>query len=70
MTKQQRQEAGIIDLPATLADALELLKTDEVITNALGSHLLEHFIEAKEIEWDMFRTFIHPWERDQYLAQS
>lgn len=69
MSKEQRIEHGIIDLPATLAQALELLKTNEVITNALGSHLFERFIEAKEIEWDMFRTQVHAWEREQYLTQ-
>ncbi|MFD6441362.1 hypothetical protein ACFWDG_16445, partial [Peribacillus sp. NPDC060186] len=40
----------------------------EVIKEALGDHLLEHFIEAKEIEWDMFRTQVHPWEREQYMS--
>ncbi|MFC5464238.1 type I glutamate--ammonia ligase [Lederbergia graminis] len=69
MTKEQREEIGIVDLPATLAQALENLKKDEILKDALGSHLLEHFIEAKEIEWDMFRTQVHPWERDQYMTQ-
>ncbi|MBM7619080.1 glutamine synthetase [Bacillus tianshenii] len=69
MNKEERVAAGIADLPATLAAALEELKSNEVIQAALGEHLLEHFIEAKEIEWDMFRTQVHPWERDQYLSQ-
>ncbi|MFD3445585.1 type I glutamate--ammonia ligase [Microbacteriaceae bacterium 4G12] len=68
MTKEEREQAGIIDLPATLAQALDRLQSDEVICGALGEHLLEHFIEAKEIEWDMFRTQVHPWERDQYMS--
>jgi len=68
MSKEEREEVGIIDLPATLAAALDLLKTDEVIVNALGEHLFEHFVEAKEIEWDIFRTQVHPWERDQYMS--
>ncbi|WP_422851107.1 hypothetical protein, partial [Bacillus paralicheniformis] len=21
------------------------------------------------IEWDMFRTQVHPWEREQYMSQ-
>ncbi|MBA9024764.1 MULTISPECIES: type I glutamate--ammonia ligase [Bacillaceae] len=67
MTKEEREENGIVDLPATLFAALEKLKEDEVIMDALGDHLLEHFIEAKEIEWDMFRTQVHPWEREQYM---
>ena len=56
-------------LPATLAQALDTLQSNEVMIAALGEHLLEHFIEAKEIEWDMFRTQVHPWERDQYMTQ-
>lgn len=69
LSKKQREELGIIDLPATLADAIELLKSDEVMTKALGRHLFERFVEAKEIEWDLFRTQVHPWEREQYLTQ-
>ncbi|KKK39514.1 glutamine synthetase [Mesobacillus campisalis] len=67
MDKEERTEEGITDLPPTLAAALEQLKKDEVICAALGGHILEHFIEAKEIEWDMFRTQVHPWEREQYM---
>lgn len=67
MSKEEREEVGIIDLPPTLHAAIETLLADEVIKDALGAHLLEHFIEAKEIEWDMFRTQVHQWERDQYL---
>ncbi|KOP83839.1 glutamine synthetase [Bacillus sp. FJAT-21945] len=69
MSKEERIENGVVDLPSTLAHALENLKSDEVITSALGVHLFEHFIEAKEIEWDMFRTQVHPWEREQYILQ-
>ena len=68
MTKEERVENGIIDLPATLAQALEQLKQDEIITGALGTHLLEHFMKAKEMEWDQFRISVHPWEREQYFA--
>ena len=68
MSKEERIEEGIIDLPATLAQALDQLKSDEVIVAGLGEHIMEHFVEAKEIEWDMFRTVVHPWEREQYMS--
>jgi glutamine synthetase len=68
MSKEERVAEGIEDLPATLAQALENLKSDEVIVSALGDHIFEHFVEAKEIEWDMFRTQVHPWEREQYMT--
>ncbi len=67
MNAAERAELGIKDLPATLYQALEALQGDQVIIDSLGEHILEHFIEAKEIEWDMFRTQVHPWEREQYL---
>jgi glutamine synthetase len=68
MNEEDRKEAGIESLPATLKEAIELLKANDVIISALGEHAVSHFVEAKEIEWDMFRTQVHPWERDQYLA--
>lgn len=68
MSREEREENQIVDLPGTLMDALTLLKQDEVIINSLGEHLFEHFIEAKEIEWGMYRTTVHPWEREQYLS--
>ncbi|MGP4059919.1 type I glutamate--ammonia ligase [Halobacillus sp. H74] len=67
MDKKEREAHGVKDLPATLYDALEELQQDPIMVEALGEHLFEHFIEAKEIEWDMFRTQVHPWEREQYL---
>lgn len=67
MTREERLAAGIVDLPGTLKEALDKLQEDEVILAALGEHIAGRFIEAKEIEWNMFRTHITPWELDQYL---
>ena len=69
MTKAQREECGIRDLPSTLAQALDYLKEDSVIIDALGEHILERFLAAKQIEWDLFRTQVHPWEREHYMKQ-
>jgi len=67
MNEEEREANGIDSLPATLKEAIECLKSDPVICEALGEHALVHFIEAKEIEWDMFRTRVHDWEREQYM---
>lgn len=69
MNGSARRELNIEDLPGTLMEALNYLKEDEVIKSALGNHLYSHFVEAKEIEWDGFRTQVHPWEREQYMKQ-
>ncbi|UFJ42248.1 type I glutamate--ammonia ligase [Brevibacillus humidisoli] len=68
MTEDEREASGIESLPSTLKEAIESLKADPVICEALGEHALVHFVEAKEIEWDMFRTRVHDWEREQYMS--
>lgn len=67
MTKEERLQEGIVDLPESLKIALELFKADEVMVSALGPHIFENFVEAKEIEWNMYRTQVHPWEREHYM---
>lgn len=67
MSEEERQANGIENLPAALDDALTLLAKDQVAQAALGEHIYANFKEAKEIEFDMYRTTVHQWERDQYL---
>lgn len=67
MNENERKENGIKDLPSTLHNALKELKNDDVIQNALGSHLYNNFVEAKTLEWDSYRQNVSQWERDQYL---
>ena len=67
MTEEERIEEGIYNLPTNLHAAVVELSKSEVIRGALGEHIYANFVEAKEIEWDMFRTAVHPWEREQYL---
>ncbi len=68
MNEMERVRAGIHSLPASLREALDELANDEVMRDALGEHAYRHFYEAKMIEWDMFRSMVHPWEREQYLS--
>ena len=68
MTEEERLDEGIPSLPANLKEGLNELLRNEVICEALGDHALAHFYELKEIEWDMYRTQVHQWERDQYLT--
>jgi glutamine synthetase len=58
---------GIRELPGTLGEAIDELERDEVIREALGDHVLSHFIDAKRAEWDEYRTQVSAWELDRYL---
>ncbi|MBM7556522.1 type I glutamate--ammonia ligase [Halanaerobacter jeridensis] len=68
MTAERKAELGIESLPANINEAVQELLKDETIKNALGDHVLEHFVTAKEIEWDTYRTQVHDWELEQYLS--
>ncbi|NLK50949.1 MAG: type I glutamate--ammonia ligase [Syntrophomonadaceae bacterium] len=68
MDAQERERRGIPSLPCDLREALEELKKDQVIQEALGEHILDRFLEAKTKEWDLYRTQVHPWEIERYLA--
>jgi glutamine synthetase len=68
MSDEERAEEGIANLPMNLKEALNELLNNEVICNALGPHALTNFTEMKEIEWDIYRTQVHAWEREQYMT--
>ena len=55
-------------LPENLGTAIDVLIADEVLIAALGEHVVTHFVEAKRIEWNMYRTQVSEWEREQYFA--
>ncbi|HEY4752143.1 MAG TPA: type I glutamate--ammonia ligase, partial [Candidatus Limnocylindrales bacterium] len=60
-------ERGIRQLPGTLGEAIDELESDPVIGEALGDHVLTHFVSAKRAEWDEYRTQVTGWELDRYL---
>lgn len=67
MSEEELKEKGIVSLPESLKMALLELASDEVMKSALGEHIYNNFAAAKRIEWNQFRTTVHPWEREQYL---
>ncbi|MBW2995095.1 glutamine synthetase, partial [Candidatus Woesearchaeota archaeon] len=50
MSDDERTQKGIQTLPSNLKEALENLKQNEVLKQALGEHTFNKFIEAKEKE--------------------
>lgn len=61
------ESRNIRQLPGTLREAVEELSRDEVICQALGDHVFERFVEAKNEEWDEYRMQVSSWEVDRYL---
>ncbi len=50
-----------------LAEAVEELKNNPLILDALGDHISRSFIEAKEIEIATYISQVTDWEINQYL---
>nr|MDA8226353.1 type I glutamate--ammonia ligase [Desulfitobacterium hafniense] len=67
MNIEERKQLGIESLPGNLMEALEELKRDNVIRDALGEHIYNRFIEAKSKEWNRYNMTVHQWEINQYL---
>ena len=69
MSDAQRKKHKIEMLPTSLECAITELKKDKLICNTLGEHILEKYVEAKELEWQNYKTRISQWEIDEYLSK-
>ncbi len=69
MSAARKADLDIESLPANINEAVNLLLEDDVITGVLGEHVLEHFVAAKKVEWDAYRTQVSQWELDNYLTR-
>jgi glutamine synthetase len=59
---------GLAMLPGSLGAALDALREDEVIQTALGANVYERFVDAKQLEWESYRSYVSAWEVERYLS--
>ncbi len=69
MTPAQRRKRHVGSLPASLEEALVELKKDKFVCDTLGEHVLAKFVEAKQMEWNEYKTRVSQWEIDRYLSK-
>jgi len=67
MSERERKRLKIKSLPADLGEAITVLEKDNVLSEALGEHVLNQFVAAKKQEWGEYIAAVHPWELDRYL---
>ena len=67
MSRQEREALKIEALPATLGEAVEALKQDELLCQVLGDHISQKYAEAKRAEWRDYCRQVTDWEIDNYL---
>lgn len=69
LSDKELAELGIEKLPQNLQEAVEELKSDDVITQVFGEHALHNFVMAKESEWTDFNRSVTDWEIRNYLQK-
>lgn len=68
MSAEKRAAQGIDSLPGSLEEAISAMKQSKFMRETLGDHIFDMYIEAKEKEWDDYRTKISQWEVDKYIT--
>lgn len=67
MNKEEKLKNHIETLPRNLYEAIVELSKDEIIKEALGSHVTNKIMTGKLKEWNSYTTNVHKWELEQYL---
>ncbi|MBC8209316.1 type I glutamate--ammonia ligase [Methanococcoides sp. SA1] len=68
MTGAEMDEAEVKVMPGSLKEAIDELAANPIARETLGDHIFEKYIEAKEKEWDSYRTAVTDWELKTYLS--
>lgn len=67
MDQIERSANNIESLPRSLYEAVQYLKQDETIKDALGNHIYERFVSAKEQDWFEYSLSVSEWEKNRYF---
>ncbi len=69
MTNEERAAEGIKPLPASLAEAVDIMEGSELVAETLGEHVFEWFIRNKRDEFLAYKTSVSQFELDRYLPR-
>lgn len=70
MTREEREEMGVQELPGSLFEAIEELEKDPVIKGVFDPTLYAAYLRAKKAEWDEFRIHVTDWEIQRFLETA
>jgi glutamine synthetase len=68
LTVRERRRYKIQELPRDLGEAVQEFNKSKFMREALGDHIFEHFLVAKEQEWQDYIAQVHDWEVERYLS--
>ncbi len=67
MTAEQMAAEEIVVMPANLKEAVNELKASPIAQETLGPHIFRKYVQAKEKEWDAYKSQVTEWELKEYL---
>lgn len=70
LSREERRNLNIVELPGSLREALVELEKDSVIQQVLGETLYNAFRRAKWAEWERYRLDVTDWELARYLETA
>ena len=63
------EQLQVETLPASLGEAIQAFEEDPYMTEVLGKHLANKYLQSKKQEWVAYTRQVSEWEIDQYLEQ-
>ncbi len=67
MSQEEREQLKIDSLPGSLREAIDYASQSKILREALGDHIFDFLIKSKLVEWDEYRTIVHPYEIERYF---
>jgi glutamine synthetase len=68
LTVRERRRYKVQALPRDLGEAVTEFTKSDLMRDVLGDHIFEHYVTAKEMEWQEYIAQVHDWEIERYLA--
>lgn len=68
MSPGERAKSDVVDLPQSLAEALDAMEGSELVRETLGDHIFDWFLRNKRAEWADYKSQITQFELERYLS--
>lgn len=67
LSESERKSLNLERLPSDLNRAVKALESDAFLQEVLGRHISTKYMEAKQAEWNDYRSQVTEWEIQEYL---
>jgi glutamine synthetase len=68
LSPAQRLAEGIVSLPGSLSEAVDVMERSELMAEVLGEHVFEWFVRNKRSEWADYKAEVTAFELRRYLT--